>query len=146
MSAALPTRLEAKAAARRLRAGLVERGIRIGHAEALERVARAHGFRDWNAFHAAIDDRPSATWTRGGRVSGTYLAQPFTARVVDAEVLRPGWVRMVLDLDAPVDVVSFDGFSNLRRRIRGLVGPGGYSRERTSAGIAHLRIEIGAPE
>ena len=40
MSAALPTRLEAKAAARRLRAGLVERGIRIGHAEALESMAR----------------------------------------------------------------------------------------------------------
>ncbi|SDU28450.1 glyoxalase superfamily protein [Stappia sp. ES.058] len=142
----LPTRLEAKAQARRLRAGLGERGIRIGHAQALERVAHDHGFRDWNALHAAIDDRPPANWTRGGRVSGTYLLQSFTARVVDAEPLRSGWVRMVLDLDDPVDVVSFDGFSNLRRRIRGLVGPRGHSRERTSTGNAHLRIEIGAPE
>jgi hypothetical protein len=146
MSAALPTRTEAKAAARRLRAELGGRGIGISHAEALERVARGHGFGDWNAFHAAIEDRPPAHWTPGGRVRGTYLSRPFVARVLVADALRPGWMRVVLDLEAPVDVVSFDGMSNPRRRIRGTIGPRGLSRERTSDGTPHLKLEVGAPE
>lgn len=145
MSTSLPTLAEAKAQARRLREQLRTEGIEISHANALERVAHQHGFRDWNTFHADIAGRPPAQFKVGGRVQGRYLSQPFTARVVAAERLRPGWYRLELDLDTPVDVVTFDSFSNFRKRVRGIVGPAGVSRERTSDGRPHLEIEMRDP-
>jgi hypothetical protein len=47
-----------------------------------------------------------------------------------------------LDLDHPVDVVTFDSFSNLRKRIRGTVGPDGRSKEITSDGTPHLVLDL----
>ncbi len=138
----LPTTAEAKDQARRIRAALGDQGTEIGHARALELVAHQHGFRDWNTFHAAIGNRPPDGWRPGGRVRGAYLSQPFEATVVAVEMLRPGWFRLVLDLDEAVDVVSFESFSNFRKRVRGVVGPEGTSRECTSDGAPHLRLEI----
>lgn len=142
MSAARLTPAEAKAEARRLRAALAAEGVAISHGQALERVARAQGFRDWNALHAAIARRPPAGFVPGGRVRGHYLGQPFEATVLRAARLRPGWYRLELALDRPVDVVTFASFSNLRRRVRGTVGPAGTSRERTADGRPHLEIEL----
>lgn len=142
MSAARPTPAEAKAEARRLRAALAAQGIAISHGQALDRVAQAQGFRDWNALHAAIAHRPPAGLMPGGRVRGRYLGQPFEATVLRATRLRPGWFRLALALDRPVDVVAFESFSNLRRRVRGTVGPEGVSRERTADGRPHLEIEL----
>ncbi len=142
MTHTLPSITEAKAQARRLRKELLEQGNEVSHSRALELVARQYGFRDWNTLHAAIGNRPPETWTPGGRVRGTYLAQPFDATVIAVEMLRPGWFRLVLDLDEAVDVVSFDSFSNFRRRISGVIGPAGTTRERTSNGEPHLRLEI----
>jgi Glyoxalase superfamily protein len=42
-----------------------------------------------------------------------------------------------------VDVVTFDSFSNFRKRVWGVVGPLGESREKTSDGQPHLVIERG---
>nr|WP_306267294.1 glyoxalase superfamily protein [Pararhizobium sp. IMCC3301] len=142
MSQPLPTAAEAKASAKRLRTQLAEHGTKIGHANALELVAHAYSFRDWNTFHAAIKNHPPDGWTPGGRVQGSYLSQPFTASVVGAEMRRPGWFCLTLDLDEAVDVVTFDSFSNFRKRIRGIVGPNGTSRERTSDSLPHLKIDI----
>lgn len=142
MSHQLPTAAEAKDQAQRLRAQLADQGTHIVHGNALELVARQYGFRDWNTFHAAIGNRPPSGWTPGGRVQGSYLSQPFEATVVAVEMLRPGWFRLVLELDVAVDVVTFDSFSNFRKRIRGVVGPAGASRERTSDGIPHLQLNI----
>ncbi|MDD9718633.1 glyoxalase superfamily protein [Dinoroseobacter sp. PD6] len=141
----LPTIPEAKQEARHLRATLAEQGEAISHAQALERVAQAHGYRDWNAFHAALRDRPPRGWEAGGRVTGRYLSQPFAATVLSTEQLRPGWVRLVLDLDVAVDVVRFDTFSNLRKRIRVEVGPEGHSKERTSDGTPHVLLDLDQP-
>lgn len=138
----LPTAAMAKQQARELRRDLAARGRDIAHAQALEIVARQHGFRDWNAFSAAIDNRPPAAWRPGGRVEGHYLSQPFRATVISCEMLRPGWFRLLLDLDEPVDVVRFASFSNHRKRIRAVVGPDGHSKERTSDGIPHLRLTM----
>ncbi len=140
MTRHLPTSAEAKQQARRLRADLAAQGSVISHAQALEMVAHQHGFRDWNAFHAAIGNRPPDGWTPGGRVEGNYLSQPFKATVVAVEMLRPGWFRLVLDLDEAVDVVHFDSFSNYRKRIRAVIGPDGHSKERTSDGEPHVRL------
>jgi hypothetical protein len=129
MTRDLPTISEAKQEAKHLRATLAEQGEAISHAQALERVAQRHGFRDWNAFHAAIarPARPQG-WRPADRVTGRYLSQPFAATVLAADQLRPGWFRLVLDLDAAVDVVRFDSFSNLRKQIRVEVGPEGIRR------------------
>ncbi|MBZ0216360.1 MAG: hypothetical protein K8F25_07405 [Fimbriimonadaceae bacterium] len=142
MNRHLPTAVEAKDHAKRLRAQLADQGTKIGHANALELVAHQYGFRDWNTFHAAIGNRPPDGWTPGGRVQGSYLSQPFEATVLAVEMLGPGWFRLALDLDEAVDVVTFDSFSNFRKRIRGIVGPAGTSRELTSDGVPHLRLDM----
>lgn len=141
MTRDLPTTAQAKHQARRLREKRASEGTPISHAQALEGVARQHGFRDWNALHAAIGDRPPDGWAPGRRVTGRYLSQPFSATVVSAERLRPGWFRLVLNLDEAVDVVRFDSFSNLRKRIRAVVGPDGHSKERTSDGVPHVELD-----
>lgn len=142
MNANLPTLAEAKAQARRLREGLAAEGRQISHSRSLELVASQHGYRDWNTFHAALGNRPPDGFVPGGRVTGHYLSQPFAATVLSVEMPRSGWFRLVLDLDEAVDVVTFDSFSNFRKRISGVVGPAGTSREKTSDGVPHLRIDI----
>lgn len=145
MTRDLPTISEAKQEARHLRAAFAEQGEAISHAQALERVAQRHGYRDWNAFHAALRDRSPQRWEAGRRVTGRYLSQPFTATVLAADQFRPGWFRLVLDLDAAVDVVRFDSFSNLRKRIQTEVGPEGHSKERTSDGTPHVVLDHAQP-
>ncbi|ABG33622.1 hypothetical protein CEP88_10105 [Roseobacter denitrificans] len=142
MTRDLPTITQAKQEAKRLRARLFEQGVGISHAQALERVAQRHGLRDWNAFHAVLRDRPPQGWKVGGHVTGRYLSQPFAATVLSAEPLQPGWFRLVLDLDEAVDVVRFDSFSNLRKRIRVEVGPKGHSKERTSDGTPQIMLDL----
>lgn len=142
MSAALPSLAAAKQRARELRARLAAEGRQIGHGQALELIARQHGFRDWNACHAALQVAEAPLWEPGARVRGRYLSQRFTATVLDVRQVRPGWVRLVLDLDEAVDVVRFDSFSSLRKRIHGVVGPAGTSRERTSDGRPQLELEM----
>ena len=133
---------EAKKQARQLRQDLQRQGEEITHAKALECIAHRQGFRDWNAFSAAAGKRPSEDWRPGGRVEGRYLSQPFRATVLDAQLVRPGWFRLVLDLDEAVDVVTFDSFSCFRKRIRAVVGPEGYSKEQTSNGAPHVLLKM----
>jgi len=135
--------VEAKARARALRATLAEQGVAISHAQALEKVAHEAGFADWNTLFAAIGNRPPQGWAVGQRLRGSYLGQPFEGRVITAEVTRPGWSRLTIDLDEAVDVVTFKSFSNFRKRISGVVGPLGESLEKTSDGQPHLVVGRG---
>ena len=140
MSLHLQSLVEAKALARRLRRD--GPNAPASHGAALERVAHMAGARDWNTLRQRLQDGPPASWTPGGRVSGRYLTQPFVATVVTVERLAAGLVRLSLRLDQPVDVVRFDSFSNLRRRVTGTVGPRGRSPDRTSDGEPVLRIDL----
>lgn len=142
MNQRLPSMMEAKNQAKRLRRKLAEEGTQIGHAQSLELVAHQHGFRDWNTLFAAMANRPPETWVPGDRVSGRYLSRPFEATVITAAIDSPGWIALELELDEAVDVVTSDEFSNYRKRIRGIIGPKGYSQERTSDGKAHLQIDL----
>jgi hypothetical protein len=45
-----------------------------------------------------------------------------------------------LDLDEAVDVVTFDSFSSFRKRVNGVIGKEGVSRERTSNGRPQLEL------
>ena len=142
MTSDLPTLTEAKAQAKALRSGHDASATALTHARALEMIARQYGFRDWNAFHAAIKGRAPNGWETGGRVAGTYLSQPFQATVLDCQKVRCGWFRLVLDLDEPVDVVTSAAFSNLRKRIPIIVGPEGFTLERTSDGAPHAQLRM----
>ncbi|KEJ87758.1 glyoxalase superfamily protein [Sulfitobacter donghicola] len=142
MTMLLSSAAQAKAQAKRLRYKMAEDGAEIGHAKSLELVAHQHGFRDWNTMLAAIGNEPPKGWAVGERVSRTYLSKPFTAKVVSILNMRPGWFRLELQFDEAVDVVTSDGFSNFRSRIRGVIGPKGHSVERTNDGQAHLQIDL----
>ncbi|SMX36812.1 glyoxalase superfamily protein [Octadecabacter ascidiaceicola] len=143
MTEQYPTVAQAKDLAKKLRLAKGSNGTAIGHAQSLEQVAHQHGFRDWNTMLAAIGNGAPKGWSVGEKVSGTYLSQFFSATVVSVRQLKPGWFRVELDLNEPVDVVSFESFSNFRKRIRGTVGPKGHSVERTSDWEPHLQIDLG---
>jgi hypothetical protein len=130
----------AKEQAKRLRTDLAAHGQAIGHGQALDLVARQHGWRDWNTLRARLVTAEPPSWAVGQRVGGHYLGQAFTATVVAAGALRPGWTRLSLDLDRAVDVVTFDSFSAFRKRVTGIVGPEGRSLARTSNGRPHLEV------
>lgn len=134
------TVVQAKLLARELRKRLAAEGVIVSHSAALEKVAKQHGFRDWNTLVASIGDRPPYGWHPGGRVAGQYLSQPFRATIKSAQRVRPGWYRLDLELDEAIDVVKFDSFSGLRKRIRAVVGPVGASREKTSDGVPHMKL------
>lgn len=142
MTQSIPTLAKAKQYAKDLRSTLADKGSEISHSNALERVAQQYGYHDWNSFHVAVGNRAPDGWAAGDRVQGAYLSQRFAATVVAVEPLRPGWFRIELDLDEAVDVVTFDSFSNFRKRIRGVVGPVGTSVEKTSDGVPHLEIDL----
>ena len=142
MKRELVTLGQAKDDAKQLRKLAAETGKKIGHAQALEQIAHQNGFRDWNALCAAISDQPPAGWEKGGKVTGRYLSHPFTATVISVSLARPGWYQLELILDSPVDVVTSTEFSNSRKRLRGVIGPKGHSKERTSDGAPHLQIDL----
>ncbi|MDR5652401.1 glyoxalase superfamily protein [Ruixingdingia sedimenti] len=132
----------AKAEARALRAALAAQGRETTHSAALETVARAHGFHDWNTLHAQLGNRLQPPAMPGDRVAGRYLKQPFVAEVLGVTELSPGRYALVLHFDTPVDVVTFDSFSLFRRRVRAVVGPDGVSFSTTSDGVPHLVLDM----
>lgn len=144
----LPTLAQAKATAREWRQERAQQGEAHSHSAALEHVAQQLGFRDWNACVATLTQADARQFAPGERVSGRYLSQPFTARILRATPApgHPGWLRLELHLDVPVDVVTSTRFSNLRRRVTGVIGPQGFSQEKTSDGQPHLVIDAKRPQ
>ena len=139
----LPTLNDAKAQAKCLRAQLQSDGTDISHSKSLELVASQHGYRDWNTFHAAIGNQPREFVSLGGNVTGVYLGQTIKGKVVSLETLnKGGWKKIGIELDTPVDVVTFDSFSSFRKRINATIGPDGRTREKTSNGQPHLILNL----
>lgn len=138
------TLADAKAQAKALRAALRGQGRAVSHAQALEMIARQNGARDWNTLHARLSPGPAPReLAPGGRVCGHYLGQPFAGRIVGLS--GPASHRQIeIRFDAPVDVVRFQSFSNLRRQIRAVIGPDGRSHDRTSDGLHQLVVRPGA--
>jgi hypothetical protein len=134
--------MEAKEQAKSLRTTLAQNGEMIGHAQSLERIAKSFGFRDWNTLSKTLKDTAPANWIVGARVTGHYLSQPFEATIVSVRPDSLDWVRIAIDLDEPVDVVTFDSFSSLRKRVNAVIGPKGHTKERTSNGHPQLQIHL----
>lgn len=133
----LPTRTELKAQARRLRETLADQGRPMTHAAALETVAHQWGARDWNTLSALAPDA-APLWQIGQRVTGRYLGQPFHARVKSVAQTGTRHARLTLVFDQPVDVVTSDRFSSLRRQVTATVNADGRTVEKTSDGQPHL--------
>lgn len=137
-----PVRIaDLKAQAKRLRTTLHETtGTSITHAESLELLARQHGARDWNTLRARNSPPRTSELSIGASVSGRYLGQPFSGRVLGLSEISGGSMRITLHFDAPVDVVTFDSFSAYRQRVSTVIGPAGQSWAKTSDGAPHLAI------
>ncbi len=99
------------------------------------------GYRDWNTAVARLSNEPEFRIQVGDAVSGTYLKQPFTGRVLAVRELAGGsHFQVTLHLDEAVDVVTFDSFSSFRQRVNATINDEGVSRSRTSDGEPHLVI------
>ena len=132
---------EAKSKAKALRDALVGQGTRISHAQALELVAHQNGVRDWNTLHAKLSRAEPRTLQLGDEVRGKYLGQTFVGRIVALSKIGVH-LNVSIQLDVPVDTVRFESFSNMRRRIRGVIGPDGQSLEKTSDDVPQLVINM----
>lgn len=142
MSTRINNREQAKARARELRARLSSAGTPISHSEALERVAHELGYRDWNTASARLSNEPDIPFQVGDPVGGRYLKQPFTGRVLAVrELFGRAAIEVTIQFDAPVDVVEFGSFSNLRTRVTVTVSAAGLSQARTSDGAPHMILE-----
>ena len=132
----LPSLDQLKVQAKILRTQLQKDGQPTSHSKSLELVARQFGYRDWNTLHAAAGNQPPApSLTVGQRVSGHYLGQPFQAEVLSVQTHpSTGRMRVTFDFDEAVDVVRFDSFSAMRKRVSCFITPDGYTVEKTSNG------------
>ena len=135
-----------KAQARRLRDDLSAEGHLVGHSRSLELVAHQHGYRDWNTLHAAARTAASpsvADLRLGAAVSGRYLGQSFTGKLIALKSLAGGErFGTTIRFDAPVDVVAFESFSAFRRQVSVTVDAGGRTAQKTSNGERHLTLAL----
>ncbi len=140
MAGSLPSINALKAQAKQLRAALAKRGEPLSHSQTLELIAQQQGYRDWNTLYAAIGNRPPLLSLRpGDRVQGKYLSRPFAAEILGVQTSSAACrVRLTLQFDEPVDVVSFKSFSSFRHRVTCTLNADGTTSEKTSDGEPHM--------
>lgn len=136
-----PSAATLKSEARALRDDAAAKGAPISHGAALEQVARQHGYRDWNTAVAALPSGAQQGLAIGQRVAGTYLKQPFTGTILALAMLPDlQHVRVTVQFDEPVDVVTSELFSAFRQRVTATVDRRGISPAKTSDGEPHMRV------
>jgi hypothetical protein len=113
----------------------------IGQGQALEEIARRHGYRDWNTASASLPERVAIPVQVGGRVKGTYLSRPFAGLVVGMKLLADmQHYEVTVKFDTPVNVSKFASMVHNRQRVTATVGLDGISLAHTSDGEPHMRI------
>ncbi len=136
-----PSIASLKAEARVMRDEHAARGTPMTQSAALEQVARAHGYRDWNTARASLPERYGTPADVGGRVTGTYLGQTFAGIVLGLQLLPDmRHYRITVKFDEPVDVVTSELFSAFRQRVTAVVDLRGISLTTTSNGEPHMRV------
>jgi hypothetical protein len=130
---------DAKAHAKSLRSALAADGTVVGHAQALELVARQNGARNWNTLSARLAKAHPPPFHLHQRVKGRYLGQPFKGKI-NALSSSGSHYSVTVRFYEPVDTVTFDSFSNMRRVARGTVNINGTSVRKTSNGTPHLTL------
>jgi hypothetical protein len=133
------TTTDLKTEARKYRAAQLDAGRTLTQSQALEMVARFHGFRDWNTASGVLPVTRGPAYAVSQQVAGTYLKQPFTGTIIGVQALGAGEMfRLTIQFDEPVDVVAFDSFSAFRQRVDATVNRDGVSLSRTSDGQPHM--------
>lgn len=130
---------EAKAQAKALRTALAAQGTVVGHARALELIACQNGARDWNTLSAQLRNSAPSPLHIHQRVWGWYLGQAFNGKITALSSFGT-YYSVSVRLDEPVDTVTFESFSNMRRVIRSVVDLHGNSIRKTSNGTPHLTL------
>ena len=132
------TSKDLKDQAGRLRAALAADGTPVSHSRALELVAAQNGYKDWNTAKALAPTNTQAAPYRGGdAVSGRYLGQHFTGHIKAVSQIGDKF-RVTTRFDAPVDVVTFESFSNFRSQVTTLMDKHGASPKTISDGTPHM--------
>jgi hypothetical protein len=142
---------EAKAQAKAPRSALAAQGTVVGHAQALELIARQNGARDWNTLSAQLA-KPAPVSVQvpvpaplplpmQQRVQGSYLGQAFTGTIKAMSSFEAHY-SVTVRRDEPVDTVTFEGFSNMRRMISGVVDMDAIAIPKTSNGMPHLTLRV----
>ena len=129
-----------KSEAKALREERARAGTPLGQGQALEEIARRHGYRDWNTASATLPERIAVPLQVGQRVAGTYLSRPFTGMVLGVQ-LRSDMqhYEVTVKFDVPVNVSKFD-WPIERQRVRATVDANGISPAHTSDGEPHMRV------
>ncbi len=139
----MPTIEDLKSQAKRLRASLSARNP-LSHSQALEAVARQHGYKDWNTIHAACGNAPPGPpWQVGQTVTGAYLGKPVRGTIKSVREWADGRMfRVTLDLDEPVNVSAFDSFEVMRRRLSATLSRDGETVEKITGGTPQLKLDV----
>lgn len=139
-----PSLKELKIQARRLRAEMANHSEPISHSQSLEMIARQRGFRDWNTIHASLSNRPALeALSLGEVVTGQYMGQAFRGELVAIRTLKRGHSYYVsIQADKAIDVVTFDSFSNFRRRLSCTLDQSGISPAKTSNDQPHMILDL----
>lgn len=131
--------------AKRLRTALEGSGKPVSHSQALELVAKQNGYRDWNTAKATAplpaSNHPAEPFNIGDAVSGQYLGQHFTGQIKGVTKMGD-YFRVRTVFDAPVDVVTFDSFTNFRTDVWATVDATGVSPQKTSDGKPQMRLSV----
>ena len=129
-----------KSEAKALREEHARDGTPINHGQALEAVARRHGYRDWNTASATLPERVAIPVEVGQRVKGTYLSRPFAGLVVAMKLLADmQHYEVTVKFDRPVNVSKFS-WPIERHRVTATIGLDGVSLAHTSDGEPHMRV------
>ena len=129
-----------KSEAKALREEHARDGTPINHGQALEAVARRHGYRDWNTASATLPERVAIPVQVGQRVKGTYLSRPFAGLVVAMKLMADMQnYEVTVRFDRPVNVSKFS-WPIERQRVTATVGIDGVSLAHTSDGEPHMRV------
>lgn len=124
----IPSVQTLKSEAKALRDERSKAGEVLSHGAALEVVAKAHGYRDWNTARAALPDRVNVPFQVGHRVKGLYLEQPFTGMLIGVQLLGDmQHYTVTVVFDEPVNVTPTFMFAAYRHRVVSTVDIRGIS-------------------
>nr|WP_295888867.1 glyoxalase superfamily protein [uncultured Devosia sp.] len=113
-----PSAQTLKSEAKQLRQQRATLGETLSHGAALEQVARAHGYRDWNTARAALPERVAVPFQVGQRVKGLYLDQPFAGMLIGVQLLgNMQSYTVTIQFDEPVNVTPTFMFAAYRHRV-----------------------------
>ena len=136
-----PSAQTLKSEAKALRDQRAKAGENLTHGAALEAVARAHGFRDWNTARASLPERIAVPFQLGMRVTGHYLSRPFNGVLIAVAVLSDlQHYEITVKFDEPVNVTPTFMFAAMRQRVTATVDINGNSGARTSNGVPQMQL------